>query len=220
MKLGLVVGLAGIGVLALTGYSQAAVLTVPLDVYPSSQYTPTGVELGEMVVKDVTGGVDVTFSLLNGSQYWASTGGPHMTVAFNLNTTITSGDVTILSPTGTGAPTFTFTAPTGSLSPNLGDFTAGEQGDWSGTSNHFSANIELMITGLTTSNFVVNTAGFFAAADILAPLPRGQTGEVGGNTSTLVSTPEPSTWAMMIIGFAGLAYAGYRKTKRAALSVA
>jgi len=117
MKLGLFSGLAGLGLLALTGYSQAAVLTVPLDVYPSSQYTPTGVELGKMVVMDVAGGVDVTFSLLNGSQFWASTGGPHITVAFNLDTTIVSGDVTILSPTGTGAPTFTFTAPTGTLSP-------------------------------------------------------------------------------------------------------
>jgi hypothetical protein len=27
-----------------------------------------------------------------------------------------------------------------------------------------------------------------------------------------VSTPEPSTWAMMLIGFVGLGYAGYRRT--------
>jgi hypothetical protein len=27
--------------------------------------------------------------------------------------------------------------------------------------------------------------------------------------------PEPSTWAMMLLGFAGLGYAGYRQTKRA-----
>jgi PEP-CTERM motif len=27
--------------------------------------------------------------------------------------------------------------------------------------------------------------------------------------------PEPSTWAMMLLGFAGLGYAGYRETKRA-----
>ena len=36
-----------------------------------------------------------------------------------------------------------------------------------------------------------------------------------------LSDPEPSTWAMMLIGFAGLAYAGFRKMKGArALSVA
>ncbi|MGH6799312.1 MAG: PEP-CTERM sorting domain-containing protein [Roseiarcus sp.] len=30
------------------------------------------------------------------------------------------------------------------------------------------------------------------------------------------STPEPSTWAMMLLGFAGLAFAGYRASRKAA----
>ena len=30
--------------------------------------------------------------------------------------------------------------------------------------------------------------------------------------ATLV--PEPSTWAMMLLGFAGLGYAGYRRTQK------
>lgn len=30
------------------------------------------------------------------------------------------------------------------------------------------------------------------------------------------STPEPSTWAMMVLGFAGLAFAGYRKARKTA----
>jgi PEP-CTERM motif len=30
--------------------------------------------------------------------------------------------------------------------------------------------------------------------------------------------PEPSTWAMMLPGFAGLGYAGYRKTRQAAVA--
>jgi hypothetical protein len=34
----------------------------------------------------------------------------------------------------------------------------------------------------------------------------------GGVTA---STPEPSTWAMMILGFAGLGFAGYRKPRKA-----
>jgi hypothetical protein len=29
----------------------------------------------------------------------------------------------------------------------------------------------------------------------------------------ILSTPEPSTWAMMLIGFAGLGYAGYRRAR-------
>ncbi|HEY1781828.1 MAG TPA: PEP-CTERM sorting domain-containing protein [Roseiarcus sp.] len=35
-----------------------------------------------------------------------------------------------------------------------------------------------------------------------------------------VSTPEPSTWAMMVMGFAGLGFAGYRKTRGAAVAAA
>ena len=29
-----------------------------------------------------------------------------------------------------------------------------------------------------------------------------------------LSTPEPSTWAMMVLGFAGLGFAGYRKARK------
>jgi uncharacterized membrane protein len=36
-------------------------------------------------------------------------------------------------------------------------------------------------------------------------------GQVVG--STYFSAPEPSTWAMTLIGFVGLAFAGYRRAK-------
>ena len=32
---------------------------------------------------------------------------------------------------------------------------------------------------------------------------------------SITAVPEPSTWAMMLVGFAGLGYAGYRQTRRA-----
>jgi hypothetical protein len=34
------------------------------------------------------------------------------------------------------------------------------------------------------------------------------------NAGIAASTPEPSTWAMMILGFAGLGFAGYRRTRK------
>ena len=43
--------------------------------------------------------------------------------------------------------------------------------------------------------------------------------EFGTGTVTLngaYATPEPSTWAMMLLGFAGLGFAGYREVKGAA----
>jgi hypothetical protein len=36
--------------------------------------------------------------------------------------------------------------------------------------------------------------------------------------SSIGSVPEPSTWAMMLLGFAGLGFAGYRSTRRTAAS--
>ncbi len=47
----------------------------------------------------------------------------------------------------------------------------------------------------------------------------GAADEVGFSAITLGSAvPEPSTWAMMIVGFAGLAFAGYR-TKRKSIAL-
>ena len=37
---------------------------------------------------------------------------------------------------------------------------------------------------------------------------------------TVGSVPEPSTWAMMMLGFAGLGFAGYRKAKVARTALA
>jgi PEP-CTERM motif len=33
-----------------------------------------------------------------------------------------------------------------------------------------------------------------------------------------MTAPEPSTWAMMMLGFAGLGFAGYRKSHKAAIA--
>jgi len=44
----------------------------------------------------------------------------------------------------------------------------------------------------------------------------GPNGEGDGLFGTLTAAPEPSTWAMMLLGFVGLAFAGYRKAKSVA----
>jgi hypothetical protein len=40
----------------------------------------------------------------------------------------------------------------------------------------------------------------------------------GGSTIGFATVPEPSTWAMMLLGFAGLGFVGYRRTRRAKLA--
>jgi hypothetical protein len=93
----------------------------------------------------------------------------------------------------------------------------GLQGNWSGTSNSFAGPLDFNIAGITTADFVNNAAGFMAAVDVKGS---AGTGQVAG-TGTVTVIPEPSSWAMMLIGLAGLAYAGHREAKspRSILSV-
>jgi hypothetical protein len=61
--------------------------------------------------------------------------------------------------------------------------------------------------------FQVSSAGglnWFATSDSLTL--RGL-GASKFSAAGVLSTPEPSTWAMMLVGFAGLGYAGWRRTR-------
>jgi hypothetical protein len=57
----------------------------------------------------------------------------------------------------------------------------------------------------------------FFAADIYNSNPGGATGYVGAQISAV---PEPSTWAMMILGFFGVGFMAYRRKGQAALRLA
>jgi PEP-CTERM motif len=39
-----------------------------------------------------------------------------------------------------------------------------------------------------------------------------------GNAFSVTAVPEPSTWAMLLVGFAGLGLAGYRQRRKASLA--
>ena len=57
------------------------------------------------------------------------------------------------------------------------------------------------------------------SAAIVAGTLRSFHSDVSGDFSS--SVPEPSTWAMMLLGFAGLGYVGFRKARaRSAISIA
>lgn len=200
--------LALMGVLAVPSGAQAAVLTIDENVYSTSAVqSPAGSTLAVLTVTDLAGGGVSVVDSLDVATLFASTGGSHITVAFNLDKSITTSDITVttLSP-----PSFTVTVPVGTVNGGFGAFTAGLQGDWRGTSNNFSGPIDFTIAGINTSDFVANSDGFIAVSDVLGN--RG-TGEVGGKIGTIAGTPEASTWAMMLLGFAGLGFAGCRKAQ-------
>jgi PEP-CTERM motif len=202
--------LALMGVLAFPSGGQAATLTIDLNDYTSAVDSTPDLTLATVTVIDVTGGVSVKVALDSPATFFAVTGGAHITVGFNLDTSITAADITDTTPS---SPGFTTEVPTGNVPGgpgHFGVFTAGLQGTWNGTDNDFAGPIDFTIAGISTSDFVANSAGFIAVADL-----RGNvgTGDVGGATGTIVGTPEPSTWAMMLLGFAGLGFAGYRKAQ-------
>jgi PEP-CTERM motif len=45
-------------------------------------------------------------------------------------------------------------------------------------------------------------------------------GEIRSGTLTIAAVPEPSTWAMLLIGFAGIGFMAYRRKNKAALMAA
>jgi hypothetical protein len=206
-----VVSAAAMAMFMTAAPSRAAVLTIDLDNYASAVDTTPGVLQATMKVTDVAGGVDVKVTL-DAATLFAKSGGAHITIAWNLDKA--EGAVT-------GYDTTLFTLSPGTNSPpgcvvSCGSFAfTGLQGTWTGTSPPApSGPITFMIAGITTADFLNNSAGFMAAVDVLGP--KG-TGEVAG-TGTLSAVPEPSTWAMMLIGFAGLGFAGYRQRRKLAVA--
>ncbi len=212
--------IVALGTMIATSSAQAALqtLTVDIDQYASAvDHTPRKT-LATVTISDLAGGgVSVDLSL-DKAIYFASTGGPHITFAFNLDKAISFNDLTFSNPSKSD---FAFVLDK-NAGTTFGAFTDGVNGTWNGTSNHFAGPIDFDIAGVSVSDFRQNAKGYWAVADVLGSAGTGEAGGLFGVTTTVTTTsgvPEPSTWAMMFIGFAGLGFAGYRKA-RTALSAA
>lgn len=83
--------------------------------------------------------------------------------------------------------------------------------------------------GKSSGNFywcVDSTNGACGASESVVPQnfmdPSAQFATLSGNqviASTTGATPEPATWALILLGFAGLGYAGFRHSRSRAASV-
>jgi hypothetical protein len=212
--------IVALGTMIATSSAQAALqtLTVNIDQYASAVDHTPGKILATVTISDLAGGgVSVDLSL-DKAIYFASTGGPHITFAFNLDKSISFDDLTFSNPSKSD---FAFVLDK-NAGTTFGAFTDGVNGTWNGTSNHFAGPIDFDIAGVSVSDFRQNAKGYWAVADVLSSAGTGEAGGLFGVTTTVTTTsgvPEPSTWAMMFIGFAGLGFAGYRKA-RTALSAA
>ena len=68
---------------------------------------------------------------------------------------------------------------------------------------------------------ILSSATIFTGVGVTNEFYINSNGEVpnspnGPYVMRVVATPEPTTWALMLLGFAGLGFAGYRKAKRGA----
>jgi hypothetical protein len=78
------------------------------------------------------------------------------------------------------------------------------------------SNLESDLACNTTSCVPSSNTPIFFVSDIWNTNPGGNTGYVGGTLEIggpglTTGVPEPSTWAMMIVGFMGLGFLAYRK---------
>jgi hypothetical protein len=58
---------------------------------------------------------------------------------------------------------------------------------------------------------------YFLMKEMLSPIRGYGSGNSSAGKAEALAVPETSTWAMMLVGFAGLGYAGYRTRARAKL---
>jgi len=106
-------------------------------------------------------------------------------------------------------------------------FTGFPSGVTSGTYDHI---FDMSLASSYNPVFVTNNGGTVASAEaaLLAGLSAGDaylnihTTNFGGGEirGFLTAVPEPSTWAMMILGFAGIGFMAYRRNSKPALMAA
>jgi PEP-CTERM motif len=133
---------------------------------------------------------------------------------------ITSGGGTLLTGNGSDTLLDTLFNITGSVSVTTGQtFTVGHDD-----------GLTLVIGGLTVINVPGPTA--FVNTTVTYTGPTGNLpfqlvyGECCGSPADLQislplsSVPEPSTWAMMVVGFGGLGFAAFRRSRKANVAIA
>jgi hypothetical protein len=166
-------------------------------------------------------------SVIGGLQFWQSTA---VQVAndptdFNnqTNSPITFGSFTLPANTAAFHPgeldqysVYRFTAPTAGIYNLSTTFGRLDQG---GTDVHILlGNVDLFTSQLNAGNTSANYSNSFvlgANEFIDFAVGYGADGNFSFDSTsinaTITGTPEPSTWAMMILGFAGIGFMAYRR---------
>jgi len=206
----------------------AAALFIAPDVVNATVYTLSvadpGAGLGSgpfgtiSVTQDVNGtSLDISETLNSGFEFHAGNAN-HPALAFSI-----SGNPTISVSGVTSGFTLTSTSAGSISAPPFGSF--GYAFTCSGCGPGFGGGLTgplsfvLSDAGtLTPASLGFNSydgSNIFFTTDLV--IANGNTGNVGATLTPAV--PEPSTWAMMILGFVGLGFMAYRRKSKPALMV-
>jgi hypothetical protein len=179
-----------------TNHAQAVpVGTYDLDIL-SASLGGVGTRLGQITV---TSGGFVRVDLDAGISFT----GPGNTLGFGFNLDMPASS-TISGPTN-----LAFTPPPQSGNPTVTPFGTFSYvvGCLSCNSGTFGLFLTESAPGFSNANFVANSQGYYFLAQVANVA--GATGYIG----LASAVPEPSTWAMMILGFAGVVLLTYRRRK-------
>ena len=170
---------------------------------------------GTVDVTQVGTGVHFVVDLANGPPNavgWAQTGAADFQL-FKFNATgVVLTDISVIQ-TFAGQ---TLAGQTGAFNGDgTGTFSFGIACITCGNGNlGISSNVDFTIANATIADVTaVNNLGNIFVADVLGS--NGNTGPVDASVASAI--PEPSTWAMMILGFFGVGFMAYRRKGQATL---
>jgi hypothetical protein len=168
----------------------------------------TTVDIDEIDAASVTTPILANFTLSATNSGPATSSGGEITQHYNGTFSITNGATNYLSGTFSDA-----------VFGSGGALTQSASNPSSTQSVSFTSNVIApdLIAAFDRAMSLSFTDVSPSAAIVLGTL-RSFHSDVSGNFSSTV--PEPSTWAMMLLGFAGLGYVGFRKARaRSAISI-
>jgi hypothetical protein len=191
-----------------------AVGSVHADTLDLTQFLPEGVTYGTPLDGVTSSGVDYSIvspnagflSRVQRSGSWPGIFIPGAAVLFDMF--------------GSGPVTATFATPITSLSEYL-------QSNLSGTFNETATAYDgvtqvdsVTIDGLQSGNLPGTAKLLTVSAAAITSVVFSTTNDVAGFGISDPPVPEPATWALMLIGFAGLGFAGYRTSRNNAATAA
>lgn len=210
--------IGALALLVMAGQANASVVTYNLDQISSNTLGTNGTSLGMVTVTDISGGVSVDVRFDPNTSLFVNTGGPHTPFSFNLNTTILLSQITGITYGDPVLSGVTLTAAGTSSNTPYGDFSNGIDGSMKNGGGHgIPGPLDFTITGITTSNFAENSLGYTFGVDVGVLKTGGTyaTGAIASKDPVVTAVPEPSTWAMMVLGFAGVGFMTYRRRSHA-----